>query len=179
MIIQNGVGITSLLNGNTVKEALNAANELVNRGIYNPTTLSAVDPDLAVGNIADGVTIFGKVGTLEATVTELLSVHGTTYVADWGGAGWNFQLKVSDTVPAAAVKVMLLLAASCEAADAGGKILYNGVERVSIAESIDPKMGCLCRWLGDGIGSNATVEYWPKGVSSEMAVWFAQCWYTS
>lgn len=52
------------IDGVQVKQALNAANETVNRGIYDPTTLSAVDADLAVGNIKEAITIFGKLGTL-------------------------------------------------------------------------------------------------------------------
>lgn len=64
MIIQNGVGITTLLNGETVKTALNAANEIVNRGIYNATTLSAVDADLQAANIKLAETIFGFLGTV-------------------------------------------------------------------------------------------------------------------
>ncbi len=64
MIIQNGAGITSLLNGETVKTALNPANETVGRGIYDPTTLSAVDADLQAGNIKLAENIFGFVGTL-------------------------------------------------------------------------------------------------------------------
>lgn len=52
------------VNGVQVKQALNAANETVNKGVYDPTTLSAVDADLAAGNIKDTVNIFGKVGTV-------------------------------------------------------------------------------------------------------------------
>ena len=70
MITQNGVGITSLLNGNTVKRVLSAANEIVNRGVYAATTLSAVDADLAAANIKDGTTIFGFLGTLAVTLAE-------------------------------------------------------------------------------------------------------------
>lgn len=57
------------INGVQVKQALDAANEIVNKGVYDPTTLSAVDADLAVGNIKDTVNIFGKVGTLAAGIT--------------------------------------------------------------------------------------------------------------
>ncbi len=57
---KQGVGI----NGVQVKQALDAANETVNEGVYDPTTLSTVDVDLAAGNIALGSTIFGFVGTV-------------------------------------------------------------------------------------------------------------------
>ncbi len=65
MIIQNGVGITSLLNANTLKQALNPANETVARGIYNATTLSTVDGDLATANIKNGITLFGFAGSVD------------------------------------------------------------------------------------------------------------------
>ena len=47
---------------------LAAGNDAYTRGFHegNPGGLDAVDVDLAVGNIADGVTIFGKLGTLAA-----------------------------------------------------------------------------------------------------------------
>jgi len=52
------------INGEQVKQALDAANETVDEGVYDPTTLSAVDADLATANIKNGITIFGKLGTL-------------------------------------------------------------------------------------------------------------------
>jgi len=63
-VIINGVGITTLLNGDTVKHVLSAANEIMAKGIYNATTLSAVDADLAPANIKDSITIFGFLGTV-------------------------------------------------------------------------------------------------------------------
>ncbi len=49
-------------------KTLNPANETVNAGYYAATTLSAVDGDLAVGNIKSGVTIFGFLGTFVNTI---------------------------------------------------------------------------------------------------------------
>jgi len=49
-------------------QTLNPANENVPAGYYAATTLSAVDGDLAVGNIAAGVTIFGFLGTFVPTL---------------------------------------------------------------------------------------------------------------
>jgi hypothetical protein len=46
-----------------VTRTLSAANETVDAGYYAATTLSAVDADLAVGNIKSGITIFGFLGT--------------------------------------------------------------------------------------------------------------------
>jgi hypothetical protein len=49
--------------GTMPTQTLSAANETVAAGYYAATTLSAVDSDLAVGNIKSGVTIFGFLGT--------------------------------------------------------------------------------------------------------------------
>jgi len=48
----------------TGTKTLSPANETVAAGYYAATTLSAVDGDLAPANIKNGVTIFGKVGTV-------------------------------------------------------------------------------------------------------------------
>lgn len=53
------------INGVQVKQALNAANDTVDKGVYDPTTLSTVDADLAPANIKSGVTIFGKAGSAD------------------------------------------------------------------------------------------------------------------
>lgn len=50
-------------------KTLSDANDTVEQGFYAATTLSAVDPDLAVGNIKTGTTIFGKLGTYETVLT--------------------------------------------------------------------------------------------------------------
>jgi len=52
------------IDGVQVKQALSADNETVNKGVYDATTLSAVDADLDDANIKVGVTIFGKTGTV-------------------------------------------------------------------------------------------------------------------
>jgi hypothetical protein len=54
----NGAKVTG-----TGTKTLNPANDTVTAGYYAGTTLSAVDADLAVGNIAVGKTIFGLAGT--------------------------------------------------------------------------------------------------------------------
>ncbi len=46
-------------------QTLDSASEVVAQGFYAATTLSAVDSDLAVANIKNGVTIFGKLGTYD------------------------------------------------------------------------------------------------------------------
>ena len=84
------------VNGVQVKQALSADSETVNKGIYLPTTLSAVDADLAVGNIKLGVTIFGFVGTLPAGGVETIElysnntiVNGATYTPGDSGIFYN------------------------------------------------------------------------------------------
>ena len=47
----------------TGTKTLSAANDTVDAGYYAATTLSVVDTDLAVGNIASGTVIFGFAGT--------------------------------------------------------------------------------------------------------------------
>lgn len=48
--------------GTVLTRTLSAANDTVAEGYYAATTLSAVDTDLAVGNIKSGTTIFGFAG---------------------------------------------------------------------------------------------------------------------
>ena len=56
--------------GTMPTQTLDPANENVPAGYYAATTLSAVDGDLAVGNIKDGVMIFGFTGTFESVLAE-------------------------------------------------------------------------------------------------------------
>jgi len=62
--------------GTMTAQTLSAANDTVNAGYYNATTLAAVDADLAAGNIKSGVTIFGKLGT-KATAPSAPTAGGT------------------------------------------------------------------------------------------------------
>lgn len=70
--------------------ALSAANEVVNRGYYAPTTLSAVDTDLATGNIKFGIIIFGIAGhtnvrdSSDADLTAPEAPTGKTFYAGGG-----------------------------------------------------------------------------------------------
>jgi hypothetical protein len=52
----------------TGTKTLSAANDTVDAGYYAATTLSAVDADLAAGNIKAGETIFGVLGTYETPI---------------------------------------------------------------------------------------------------------------
>lgn len=51
--------------GSVSLQTLNPANDTVGAGYYAATTLSAVDADLAVGNIKTGVDVFGFTGTYD------------------------------------------------------------------------------------------------------------------
>ena len=83
-------GSTTLLTGSGT-QTLNPANENVPGGYYATTTLSAVDADLAPGNIASGVTIFGFLGTFSpALVEDLVASTVCTINPDTGG---SFQKK--------------------------------------------------------------------------------------
>ena len=62
--------------GTMPSQTLSAANDTVAAGYYAATTLSAVDTDLAAGNIKSGVSIFGKAGTLD-TAPPAPAVGGT------------------------------------------------------------------------------------------------------
>uniref|UniRef100_A0A6M3IZW8 Uncharacterized protein n=1 Tax=viral metagenome TaxID=1070528 RepID=A0A6M3IZW8_9ZZZZ len=77
------------VNGVQTKQVLSDASEVAAKGVYDATTLSAVDADLAVGNIKSGVTIFGFLGTYaqslagdilgSAQTTDLAASTGTAY----------------------------------------------------------------------------------------------------
>jgi hypothetical protein len=60
-------------------QTLSAANDTVAAGLYEATTLRAVDADLATANIKSGITIFGIAGKAE--------VVDTTIAADFVIAG--------------------------------------------------------------------------------------------
>ena len=72
--------------GTMPTQTLSAANDTVAAGYYTATTLSAVNANLAGGNIKTGITIFGKPGTFtsDATAVEADTLFGKTFYA--GGA---------------------------------------------------------------------------------------------
>jgi hypothetical protein len=74
----------NVLQGSITTQTLNLANETVNAGYYAATTLSAVDGDLAAGNIVSGITIFGKLGTFKALLPTTFQV--LCYDTDGGAA---------------------------------------------------------------------------------------------
>ncbi|MBW1783453.1 MAG: DUF1566 domain-containing protein [Deltaproteobacteria bacterium] len=102
-------GDVGFVNGNKITgtgtKTLSAASKTVEAGYYDATTLDAVDPNLAEGNIKNGVTIFGvegerhggcdcSGGTLngtrwcdngDGTVTDLTTCLVWLKNASWGG----------------------------------------------------------------------------------------------
>lgn len=111
MVLANKVGFVngSKITGSLATRTLSADNQTVTAGYYEATTLSAVDSDLAVGNIRSGVNIFGVAGnfnvvdtsTGDATASEILSgykawVDGAeiTGNASSGYSGWSAQKNV-------------------------------------------------------------------------------------
>jgi hypothetical protein len=81
VISKNGVGLKEYKQGVIDKQSLSPANDTVNKGIYDATTLSAVDADLAPANIKQGVTIFGKLGTLTSGGTETIEKYADATLA--------------------------------------------------------------------------------------------------
>ncbi len=79
------------VSGVQVKQALDAANEDVDKGVYDATTLSAVDAELATANIKNGITIFGFAGSADvfnisdATAVEAEVLNPETFYAVGGG----------------------------------------------------------------------------------------------
>jgi hypothetical protein len=68
-------------------QTLSSATALVNPGYYAATNLTAVDTDLAAGNIATNVTLFGIAGTLSKSSTAVPKTgQKTSYTANDDGA---------------------------------------------------------------------------------------------
>jgi len=86
----------SAVTGTIATRTLSAANDTVSAGYYAATTLSAVDADLATGNIKSGVTVFGIAGnsnvvnttTGDAVAGEILS----------GKKAWVDGLEITGTI---------------------------------------------------------------------------------
>ena len=83
----------AIITGTLAAQTLSPANDTVNEGVYAATTLSAVDVDLAAGNIAVSTIIFGITGTYtndaDAIAANILSPK-TAYVSG---------VKITGTMP--------------------------------------------------------------------------------
>lgn len=83
-------GDVAFVNGNKVMgtgtKTLSDANDTVNAGYYEATTLSAVDADLVPGNIKNGVDIFGVTGRL-VDASNATRVPKTGHTGCWSEGG--------------------------------------------------------------------------------------------
>lgn len=75
--------------------AIVAANDNYDKGYHegNPGGLDAIDTDLAPGNIKSGITIFGKLGTLTATLVD--DTTGSDPINQGGAGGGCYSGTVS------------------------------------------------------------------------------------
>lgn len=153
MIGKQGVSLLIGHNGLQDKTALNPANETVNKGIYDPTLLSTVDPDLAPGNIKDTVNIFGKVGTLVPTVSVIEALPDIAMVP----SSYSWKVERTASIPATAKKVHIWIQAgyNLQGYDVDIRAVYNGVVR---CESMGSSAKAVATWIGDGVGSAADLN---------------------
>ncbi|MHB8084336.1 MAG: hypothetical protein ACYDHZ_00725 [Dehalococcoidia bacterium] len=131
------------INGVQTKQTLSPANETVNKGVYDATTLSAVDADLAVGNIKAGVNIFGFLGTYSSSLAE-----------DTTGSGVDANILANTLLQA--TDEFLVLAGS-DADQASTTNTYSANSRAVVS-------GFLCGdW--DGTPNMATIRLYANGVA--------------
>lgn len=125
----NGSKITG-----TGTKTLIVANDTVNEGYYAATTLSAVDADLAVGNIKTGVDIFGFTGTYDTSATPITAGTVQTGLEGWvngakvTGSGTKTLSDVNDTVSAGYYAATTLSAVDTDLAAANiavGKTIFG------------------------------------------------------
>jgi len=148
------------VSGVQVKQALDAANEIVAKGVYDPTTLSAIDADFVIANIKSTVNIFGKVGTYESIVTVSLLASDKNIVTNPADTWIDV---CSCTVAANIKKVILVAGGSAVIGDTAptyGQVLYNAVVKATgkVGEARVSKQGLLQQWSGDGLGSEASAK---------------------
>ena len=83
------------LTGTMPTQTLSNANETVQAGYYEATTLSEVDTDLAPANIASGITIFGFTGTYSGSDHELPDTGQTASYTNTFGEDHDYQPSAS------------------------------------------------------------------------------------
>ncbi len=142
--------VTGSVKTGTGTKTLSVDNDTVAAGYYAATTLSAVDTDLAVGNIKNGVTIFGKLGTYTPyTITEAIAAsHSEPTLTG------SYVTKFSATIPASAQKVIAW--ANFHVGGGGGtvstQIYYNGVQ-LAVATGGTTTITYQCQASAAGAGS--------------------------
>ncbi len=176
--IQGVNSVNIFKQGAISKQALSAASQTVSKGLYDATTLSAVDADLAVANIKAGVNIFGFVGTLAATpaVTNLWFNAGNVIAYD---TVWT--TRNTGSVPAAAKQVIFICSISGNASYlAEAQILYNAVQRAYASEwGIQNYYHAVAQYSMDGIGSAADAVLQSKNAASGINCVGGACWYVT
>ena len=127
------------ITGSMATQTLSAASTTVEAGNYAATTLNAVDPDLATGNIKKNATIFGVVGKTEVVdTTEATNpvVEGRMKTGDVGfvngnkitGTGTKTLSAANDTVTAGYYEATTLSAVDADLAAANircGKTIFG------------------------------------------------------
>jgi hypothetical protein len=78
-------------------QTLSADNDTMASGIYTATTLSAVDSDLASGNIKSGVTIFGIAGDSNVVDTSAGGANATANDIESGRKVWVNGVEITGT----------------------------------------------------------------------------------
>ncbi len=127
---------------------LNPANDTVGAGYYAATTLSAVDADLAVGNIKTGVDIFGFTGTYDTEAVNPV-VAGRMKTGDVGfvngakvtGNGTKTLSDANDTVDAGYYAATTLSAVDVDLATANIKAGITIFGKAGKAEVVDTTEG--------------------------------------
>lgn len=135
-VIQTGkIGFVngSKITGNGTK-TLSAANDTVSAGYYAATTLSAVDTDLAAGNIKKDVVVFGITGTYDTSATPITAatvktgLEGFVNGAKVTGSGTQTLSTANDTVAAGYYEATTLSAVDTDLAAANiavGKTIFG------------------------------------------------------
>jgi len=165
--------------GTMPTEAIAAGAETYAPGYHagNVGGLSAIDADLAVGNIKKDVDIFGVTGTFENTVatTEVFWDSPSGTICD---TGWTDLANLTGNVLDTAKRVEAMIDGLVRAGGGNGdlRILYNDVEKATVGIGETSPMGC--RWEGEALGSTVVLHMEGKLDSgSEWVDAAGCCWF--
>lgn len=155
-------------------KAIVAANDNYEAGYHkgNPGGLDAIDTDLAPGNIKQGVTIFGKLGTYEPAITINVGIARYRNI-DTEGLDWS--IKGSAVIPAAAKKVIAANSTqnyTTSSVDVRVRAVYNGAQMY-----IHTYTACPIRseafeageFAGTGSAATLTLEHWSQNTSTKCS----------
>jgi hypothetical protein len=147
----------SLLTGIIPTRILSNANDTVNAGYYGTTTLSAVDTDLAVGNIKYGINIFGISGTFSPYPNTPSGISGLnqTVCTD---AGWDW-VADSNNDGTSDDPICIQTDSGTNGRDSAGTKLWNmsGTAPYNVTDNtFIGNYGCSGDTDGDGVGTLST-----------------------